>query len=292
MAKIHGFRYILCLSTSIFFNFFFITFVFRREPELTWTRKAAAEAEAIASISCSGHGRAFVDELSSDGKPICDCNTCYGGSDCSEFSPNCPADADSGDPLFLEPFWMQQATNSAVVVSGWHRMSYRFDNSAEITVQLEKHIRLLHAAVGNAVTSGRFILCGAGSTQLINAAVHALSTDGSPSPARVVASVPYYPLYKIQTDLFNSEDYEWQGDTSLWSNSTFNSSTNFIEFVTSPNNPDGMLKHPVLRGSSVKTIYDHAYFWPHFSAIPAPADEDLMIFTISKTTGHAGSRFG
>ncbi|OIT01456.1 tryptophan aminotransferase-related protein 4, partial [Nicotiana attenuata] len=65
-----------------------------------------------------------------------------------------------------------------------------------------------------------------------------------------------------------------------------------IEFVTSPNNPDGNLRSPVLKGANVKTIYDHAYYWPHYTAIPAPAHKDLMLFSISKLTGHAGSRFG
>lgn len=68
--------------------------------------------------------------------------------------------------------------------------------------------------------------------------------------------------------------------------------TNFIEFVTSPNNPDGHLKEAVLQSPYVKTIYDRAYYWPLYTAIPAPADEDVMLFTISKLTGHAGSRFG
>lgn len=67
---------------------------------------------------------------------------------------------------------------------------------------------------------------------------------------------------------------------------------NMVEFVTAPNNPDGQLNKPILKGPFVKTIYDHAYFWPHFTPIPAPTDEDLMIFSISKLTGHAGSRFG
>ncbi|KAK3009561.1 hypothetical protein RJ639_013538 [Escallonia herrerae] len=79
----------------------------------------------------------------------------------------------------------------------------------------------------------------------------------------------------------------------MWKNtSDVPINNNVVEFVTSPNNPDGLLKKPVLRGPFVKTVNDHAYYWPHYSAIPAPADEDLMIFTASKLTGHAGSRFG
>uniref|UniRef100_A0A251TBI4 Putative pyridoxal phosphate-dependent transferase n=1 Tax=Helianthus annuus TaxID=4232 RepID=A0A251TBI4_HELAN len=74
---------------------------------LTWSEKAAAEAEAVAAISCSGHGRAFLDGSISDGQPVCECYGCYSGTDCSELSPGCAADANSGDPIYLEPFWMQ-----------------------------------------------------------------------------------------------------------------------------------------------------------------------------------------
>ncbi|XP_038979371.1 tryptophan aminotransferase-related protein 3-like [Phoenix dactylifera] len=196
----------------------------------------------------------------------------------------------SGDPLFLEPYWQQHAASSAVVFSGWHRMSYRTTGDYFISVELEKHIRLLHEAVGNAVTDGRFIVFGSGSTQLLNALVYALSPENASTPASVVATAPYYALYKLQTDLFDRREYEWKGVTSKWVNASVASMGNFIEFVTSPNNPDGRLLQSVLGGSSV--IYDHAYYWPHFTAIPAPADEDVMIFTASKVTGHASSRFG
>lgn len=85
--------------------------------------------------------------------------------------------------------------------------------------------------------------------------------------------------------------FEFEGDASLLKNSSY-TNANIIEFVTSPNNPDGNLREAVSQGPSVRAIYDHAYYWPHFTAIPAPANEDIMIFTISKLTGHAGSRFG
>ncbi|CAK9134670.1 unnamed protein product [Ilex paraguariensis] len=196
-----------------------------------------------------------------------------------------------GDPLYLEPFWMKHAASSAVLVAGWHRMSYRFSDGSVISQELEKHIRKVHAIAGNAVTDGRYIVVGAGSTHLLGAAVYALSTGNSSSPAKVVASTPYYPLYKQQVDYFRAVDFEFEGDASLLNN-TSDTTSRIIEFVTSPNNPDCQLRKAVLNGPSVRTIHDHAYYWPHYSAIPAPADEDLMIFTISKLTGHAGTRFG
>ncbi|KAK1306787.1 Tryptophan aminotransferase-related protein 3 [Acorus calamus] len=285
----------LLLITSISLNLYSFSSLlpFSSTPEPGWTAPASTEAEAVAAIQCSGHGRAYVDGIYVGGVPVCECNTCYGGSDCSEISPDCPADADSGDPLFLEPYWMREAAGSAVVVAGWHRMSYRINNdAAAISAELVKQIRRLHSAVGNAITDGRFILFGAGSTQLLNAAVHALSPDDPLSPpAKVLASVPYYPVYEMGTTFFNDRENRWGGTTSTWANKSDSSAAGeFIEFVTSPNNPDGSLKRPVLNVSSV--ITDHAYFWPHFTEIPAPGDEDLMVFTLSKLSGHAGSRFG
>ncbi|XP_059292004.1 tryptophan aminotransferase-related protein 3-like [Lycium ferocissimum] len=72
--------------------------------------------------------------------------------------------------------------------------------------------------------------------------------------------------------------------------------TNFIgdvfEFVASPSNPIGDLVSPVLVGPNVKIISDRVYYWPQYTAIPVPANDDLMIFSFSKLTGHAGSRLG
>ncbi|KAK3120272.1 hypothetical protein QOZ80_9AG0684830 [Eleusine coracana subsp. coracana] len=153
-----------------------------------WALQAAQEAEAVASIACSGHGQVFQDGVAGEGgRPVCECNRCFGGPDCSLRIPNCTADAD-----------------------------------------------------------------------------------------------------RSQTTMFGGRKYRWGGNTALWANATARRS--FIEFVTSPNNPDTLLQKPVLGGSSA--IVDHAYYWPHITHIPAPADEDVMLFTMSKLSGHAGSRFG
>ncbi|RDX74643.1 Tryptophan aminotransferase-related protein 4, partial [Mucuna pruriens] len=298
MARVHSLKYILSLTCSIALNLLLVSMFIRTRWQHNWTQEAAAEAEAVSSITCSGHGKAFLDGLLLHGKPVCECNMCYGASDCSQLLPDCMVDADSictiacsGDPTFLEPFWMKNAGSSAIVVAGWHRMSYEFSDGSLISEELKAHIRNVHASVGNAITDGKYIIFGPGATHLLNAAVHALSSNASSSsPAKVVASIPYYPVYKEQTEFFKSEDYKFNGDTSMWKNDTSNST--FIELVTSPNNPDGHMKKAVLEGQFVKTIHDLAYYWPHFTPILEPADEDLMIFTLSKLTGHAGSRFG
>ncbi|KAL5560256.1 hypothetical protein UlMin_036467 [Ulmus minor] len=189
---------------------------------LSWSRRAAEEAELVAAIDCSGHGRAYLDGLLGNGSkyPVCECNLCYEGSDCSQLQPDCSADATRPAPLslslyiyisniypyFLEPFWMKQAAQSAILESGWHRMGYSFSDGTYISKRLENHIRELHKIVGNAIVDGRYIIFGSGSTQLLNAAVHALSSDNISDPATVLASIPYYGFYQRQTAFFQSTD--------------------------------------------------------------------------------------
>nr|GEW96450.1 pyridoxal phosphate-dependent transferase [Tanacetum cinerariifolium] len=55
------------------------------------------------------------------------------------------------DLIFIEPFWMQNAVNSEIVISGWHRLGYWYDHGDTMSIELEKHIRQLHSLVGNAV---------------------------------------------------------------------------------------------------------------------------------------------
>ncbi|GJN17869.1 hypothetical protein PR202_gb04972 [Eleusine coracana subsp. coracana] len=274
------------LINALFFAHYFLISPIRLGDDggscgLSWALKAAREAEAVPPRTAPATGR-------------------------------CPARAPivivivivmhSGNPMFLEPYWTRHAAASAVVVSGWHRLSYRTTDGLFQSVELENHIRRLHKSVGNAVVDDKHLVFGAGSTQLINALVHALSISSSPpdddgsAPASVVATVPYYPPYKDQTGMFDGRKYRWDGTTDTWANATTHHSsttknkTDIIEFVTSPNNPDALLHRPVLAGSAA--IVDHAYYWPHFTHIPAPADENVMLFTMTKLSGHAGSRLG
>ncbi|CAA7045198.1 unnamed protein product [Microthlaspi erraticum] len=189
---------------------------------------------------------------------------------------------------------MRQAEKGAVLVSGWHRMSYHYqEDGSYVSAELEKIIRKLHKVVGNAVTDNRFIIFGTGATQLIAASVHALSSKSlSNLPERVLTTIPFYSLYKEQADFFDSAHVKFDGDAYAWKHSKrYDNITQVIEVVTSPNNPDGKLRRAVLDGSNVKTIHDNAYYLPYFSPITHPVDEELSLFSLSKTTGHAGSRF-
>ena len=83
--------------------------------------------------------------------------------------------------------------------------------------------------------------------------------------------------------------FRWGGSTT---DQDVLSASTTLEFVTSPNNTDGAPRTAALSGPHAHSVYDLAYYWPHFTPIPAPADDDVMLFTLSKLTGHAGTRIG
>ena len=59
-----------------------------------------------------------------------------------------------------------------------------------------------------------------------------------------------------------------------------------IKIVTNPNNPDGEVTDP-----SSATILDLCYNWPQYTDV-VKYDHPIMVFSLSKTTGHANTRIG
>ncbi|MBA0713570.1 hypothetical protein Golax_012596, partial [Gossypium laxum] len=195
-----------------------------------------------------------------------------------------------GDPTMYESYWQKKGDETTVVIPGWQFMSY-FSDATRLCWFLEpefaKQIVRLHNVVGNAVTENRHIVVGTGSTQLFQAALYALSPCAEAEPISVVSAAPYYSSYPLITDCLKSRLYKWAGDAR-----SFSKNGPYIELVTSPNNPDGFARRSVVNGSEGILIHDLAYYWPQYTPISSPANYDLMLFTVSKSTGHAGMRIG
>ncbi|EOA37442.1 hypothetical protein CARUB_v10011523mg [Capsella rubella] len=198
---------------------------------------------------------------------------------------------DQGDPTMFEEYWMKMKDRCTVVIPAWDLMSYFSDTKNVcwfLEPELEKAIKALHGAIGNAATEERYIVVGTGSSQLCQAALFALSSLSEVKPVSIVAAVPYYSTYVEEASYLQSKLYKWEGDAR-----TFDKEGPYIEMVTSPNNPDGTMREPVVnRKEGGKVIHDFAYYWPHYTPITRREDQDLMLFTFSKITGHAGSRIG
>ncbi|XVF53688.1 hypothetical protein PTKIN_Ptkin05aG0118800 [Pterospermum kingtungense] len=189
-----------------------------------------------------------------------------------------------------ESYWQRLGEKTTVVIPGWQFTSY-FSDATSICWFLEpqfaEQIVRLHNVVGNAVTENRHIVVGTGSTQLFQAALYAFSSRTEVEPISVVAATPYYSAYPLITDCLKSGLYKWAGDAR-----SFTKVGPYIELVTSPNNPDGFVRHAVVNGSEGVYIHDLAYYWPQYTPMSSPASHDLMLFTVSKCTGHAGMRIG
>nr|AKJ88113.1 TAA-related [Marchantia polymorpha] len=263
------------------------------ETNSRWAHAAAEAAEGFAAYDCSGHGSVLLDTVPTNGEIVCECHACFTGPSCAESVPDCLAQIDSGDPVMYEYYWKQNAEAGTLVTPPWYRMSYRegMNMGTGCTLALEKQIRTLHKMVGNAAADGKILLVSSGSSPLLLSIMQALSYQKQASYS-AVAAAPFYELYRRQTDYFGDNRFAWGGDAKLFAQDPGNAGKDAMEFVTYPNNPDFRTRQPTLNGSHAHIIYDFAYYWPHMSAITREFDEDIMTFTLSKVTGHAGTRIG
>lgn len=106
--------------------------------------------------------------------------------------------------------------------------------------------------------------------------------------------MPQLQSYPDETDYLRSGLYRWAGDAYAFDNKGHG---DYIEVVNYPNNPDGTIRKAVVKNRpddlvQGKLIHDLAYYWPQYTPITAPVAQDIMYFTFSKSTGHAGSRIG
>jgi len=140
----------------------------------------------------------------------------------------------------------------------------------------------LHATTGNAITDGYTIVIGHGATQLINAATYAVSQVLG-KQISVFAQTPYFAQYR-QFAEFNPAISVWNASYEMSDQSSI------LEFVTNPNNPDGTDRQPWYK--EAHHVWDMVYHWPSMVNYSEPASHDIMLFSMSKLSGHAGTRFG
>uniref|UniRef100_A0ACD5TKL9 Uncharacterized protein n=1 Tax=Avena sativa TaxID=4498 RepID=A0ACD5TKL9_AVESA len=198
---------------------------------------------------------------------------------------------DHGDPTMFEAFWRgPMGERATVVIPGWQTMSYFSDVGNLcwfLEPGLEREVRRLHRLVGNAAAEGYHVLVGTGSMQLVQAALYALAPPGgAAAPISIVSPAPFYSSYPAVTDFLKSGLYRWAGDANAFEGDEY------IELVCSPSNPDGGIREAVLKSKSGKAIHDLAYYWPQYTPITHMLAHDIMLFTVSKCTGHAGTRIG
>lgn len=153
---------------------------------------------------------------------------------------------------------------------------------------IESIIRDFHSHHGHKIGTNTKIVYGNGSTQVILGLIYAISICCG--KGRYYESVPYHPVHK---NLVAISSQEWLNSPSLMKRPE-------IEFITSPNNPDGSIKLPVSNASIL--LWDAVYAWPWYGSNISKlisqvkkycSDRScILIFSFSKSLGLAGQRLG
>lgn len=168
-----------------------------------------------------------------------------------------------GNPAFLHPLWKK---HRKLTVQGGEGLDY-LKRGHEPLKQL---IKDLHASVGNVSENDYHVVIGNGATQVLQAAIYAKEARS------VGAFAPYYGRFPRIAKLAGAH----------W----FNPEYSDVVIATLPNNPDGSSSNALLEGYDL--IHDMCYNWPIYTGTVWKMNRDIMIFNLSKATGHAGSRIG
>ena len=187
-----------------------------------------------------------------------------------------PINLKLGNTAFLKAYWTTMfcmganPDEYAYTMFADHNMDYpKVGGMAE----LQQVILTLHDLVGNAETNGYQVVIGNGATQMVMAAMHALSEK-----------------HQVKNVFYDSPHW-FRFGTIVYLNGLSKGCKQYgrnIEIVTSPNNPDNKYIEP---GVGPHFIYDLSYNWPQYIDVKKQ-DKDIMIFSLAKSTGHAGSRIG
>ncbi|MCD7460614.1 hypothetical protein HAX54_043954 [Datura stramonium] len=114
---------------------------------------------------------------------------------------------DHGDPTMYESYWRKMGNRCDITFSGYDSLSY-FANGKSLCwfleSKLEDEIKRLHNVIGNAVKDDHNIVVGTGSSQLMHAALYALSPTDQPEPISIVSAAHFYAarIYKYHIIYF------------------------------------------------------------------------------------------
>ena len=175
-----------------------------------------------------------------------------------------------GDPDFTRDYWKERLLPCSIPFN--RAMAY---NPIYIKESLRNTIKEMHNTVQNAETAKCHVVLGVGATQILSAAMYALTENGA--PREVFVRKPYY--YRLPELIALSGCIELTRPKS-----------HYTELVVTPNNPNNETKHS--HSTSVPDkIYDLCYNWPQYT-ITKKYNENIMVFSLAKCTGHASSRIG
>lgn len=169
-----------------------------------------------------------------------------------------------GSPSFLAPYW---AVNEIKVDHVKKPIKYELGSRT----RLKKRIKEIHKKIGNADVRNKHIVVAAGASQIILALMNVLR-ESSIQFDSAYAIPPHFSRFPV---FANYAKLDWKpGDKS-------------ILLVSNPNNPDN-----IIRDTSEAVILDACYNWPQYTDQVKKYDHPIVVFSLSKATGHASTRIG
>lgn len=168
-----------------------------------------------------------------------------------------------GIPAFLFPYWESVSIKTDNLKKP---QGYSFGSRSE----LKDSIIWLHQSVGNANVNNKHIVVAAGATQIILGLLYVLKNIKGADSAW--AEPPHFSRFP---SLAEFAGLKWLD------------SKKSITIGTNPNNPDGT----VLKTLN-KDIMDLTYMWPQYTTAIKKYNHPIMVFSLSKSTGHASTRIG
>lgn len=173
-------------------------------------------------------------------------------------------DLSLGNPSFLQERWKSK---SRVL----ENLDLSYKGARKGTQSLMENIQKLHQKYKNCKISDKtHIVITVGASQAVQACLYAQKKIKGGN--KVFCPKPYWARFN---DFFEMTGVQ----------TTDIESADFI-FRTSPNNPDG--EHNQL----FCHIRDACYNWPQYGVNPIKFDEEMVIFSLAKMSGHASTRIG
>lgn len=176
-----------------------------------------------------------------------------------------------GNPSFLSEYWRGLDLPD---IAAYYPDPYMSEKQNPF---LEQEIRNIHKAVGNVLNVDDYsIVIGNGASQLLSAILY------ETPDVFVTAPIPYFLRFPVLAQIGGNQ----------WSHKE-----KFKTILTIPNNPTGSFDEYHSYKMSTKgtfTITDACYNWPQYlngRKVIELAD-DIILFSLSKATGHAGTRLG
>ena len=224
-----------------------------------------------------------------------------------------PIDASAGHLSILDDFWRHEAIERGLSSSHFEtvfeEMSFHLEGpdcatDIPLVSPLEAHLRTLHTLCKNADVTSHHLVLGNGSRQLLLAAIYALRKQAG-SSLFVDSKAPFYPAYgricSVNPSLgqWVGSELDWTGGLTIEPSSKSDqpiADRDTLSIHCIPNNPDGFSpsKEELERLDDSSCILDLSYYWPHFLGAGQCAllGHKILLFSLSKLTGHGGLRFG